>query len=112
MNATTRRAVGLASFAAIATLPALAIAADIAMIDPAELSQLSPQTQAQEKAQATGGNTIRGVMETMLLNSAPASLDFNRLIAVDFRKAICVFELKNGGLKAVPFDTATLKIKA
>jgi hypothetical protein len=48
----------------------------------------------------------------MLLNSAPASLDSNRLIAVDFRKAVCVFELKNGTLKAVPFDTATLKIKA
>src|SRR6516164_3909142 len=103
MNTTTRRAFGLASFVAVAALPMLALAADIAMIDQAELAQLSPQVQAQVKAQATGGNTTRGVMETMLLNSAPASLSANRLIAVDFRKDICVFELKNGTLKAVPF---------
>ena len=112
MNTTTRRAFGLASFIAVAALPALVIAADIAMIDQAELAQLSPQTQAKVKAQATGGNTVRGVMETVLLNSAPASLAVNRLIAVDFRKVVCVFELKNGTLKAVPFDTATLTITA
>ena len=39
-------------------------------------------------------------METSkLLNSAPASLAVNRLIAVDFRKVVCVFELKNGTLE-------------
>jgi hypothetical protein len=58
MNTVARRAFGLTSLVAIAALPALAMAADIAMIDQAELSQLSPQVAAQVKAQATGGNTI------------------------------------------------------
>jgi hypothetical protein len=112
VNTIARRAFGLTSLIAIAALPGLAVAADIAVIDQAELAQLSPPTQAQVKAQMTGGNTQRGVMETMLLNSAPASLTADRLVAVDFRKAVCVFQLKNGTLKSVPFDTATLRIKA
>jgi predicted cobalt transporter CbtA len=111
MNATTRRALGLASFLAIATLPALAMAADIPRIDAAELAQLSPPVAAQVKAQAIGGNTIGGVMETMLLNSMPASLSAKRMVAVDFRKAVVVFETNDGTLKSVPFDTATLKVK-
>jgi hypothetical protein len=111
MNTIARRAFGLTPLIAIAALPALAVAADFAVIDQAELAQLSPPTQAQVKAQTTGGNTQRGVMETMLLNSAPASLTADRLVAVDFRKAVCVFQLQNGSLKSVPFDTATLRIK-
>jgi hypothetical protein len=112
MNTTTRRALGLASFVAVAALPALAIAADIGRIDDAELAQLSPEVAAQVKARAVAGNTIGGVMETMLLNSMPTSLSAKRIVAIDFRKADVVFERNDGTLKDVPFDTTTLKVKA
>jgi len=107
-----RRTLALASAAvlAAATLPALA--ASYTKLEEAELAQLTPQLRSQVEARITNGQTVRGILETMLLNNVSALFAAQRVEAVDFEKGVMVVTTPNGTLKSVTFDVATLVIKA
>jgi hypothetical protein len=112
MRSSRRAFAATTSLLALSALSASALAADKAVLEQAELAQLSPELREQVKARMTNGQTVRGILETMLLNNISALFAANRVTAVDFQKGIVVFENKDGTLKAIPFDTATLVIKA
>jgi len=81
-------------------------------IQKAELDQLSPQMRSQVEGRMTGEQSVRGILETMLLNNTSVMFATNRVVAVDFDKGVEVVEGKNGEIKAFPFDVATLAIKS
>ncbi|HKD74115.1 MAG TPA: hypothetical protein VKB76_01415 [Ktedonobacterales bacterium] len=112
MNTTTRRLFGIASLAAAATLPAVAIAAGGTAFEKAELAQLTPQLRAQVRARLTKGETVRGILETMLLNNISQLFAVGAVKAVDFEKGIAVVATPNGEVKIVPFEVSTLVVKA
>ena len=97
---------------AIAALPALAVAADMDAFEKAELAQLSPKLRADVEARMTGGQTTRGILETLLLNNISSLFAARKVTAVDVEKGIAVVETQDGTLKAVPFDVTTLDVKA
>ena len=66
---------------------------------------------SQIEARITGGQTVRGILETMLLNNISQLFATNRVVAVDFDKGVAVVEGTNGQVKAFSFDVATLVIK-
>ena len=78
----------------------------------AEMDQLSPNLRSQVEARMTGEQSIRGILETMLLNNTSLMFATKRVVAVDFDKGVEVVEGKNGEIKAFPFDIATLAIKS
>lgn len=77
----------------------------------AELNYLSPAVRAQVEQRATGGNTVRGVMETMLLNNVSQLFAAQKVLAVDFIKGIVVFEGPGGQVRSYPFDATVLEVK-
>jgi hypothetical protein len=79
--------------------------------EKAELAQLSPQLRTQVEARITSGQTVRGILETMLLNNTALDLAANKVVAVDFQTGVEVVEGPNGQIKAFPFDVATLVLK-
>jgi hypothetical protein len=95
---------------AASTLPALA--ASYTKPEEAELAQLTPDLRAQVEARITNGQTVRGILETMLLNNVSALFAARRVKAVDFEKGVLVIAMADGSLKLVPFDVTTLVIKA
>src|SRR5580692_3726214 len=80
-----------------------AFAYDATALEKAELAQLTPQP---------GSQTVRGILETMLLNNISQLFATNRVVAVDFDKGVAVVEGTNGQVKAFSFDVTTLVIKA
>lgn len=109
--ASQRRAL-LAAAAAAALLPAAAGAAELTPFEQAEIGQLSPALQAEvKKRMAEGGQKVREILETMLLNKISLLFAQGRVAAVDFEKGIAVYQLPNGDLKLIPFEVATLDIK-
>jgi len=80
--------------------------------EKAELAQLSPQLRSQVKARLTDGQTVRGILETMLLNNISLLFAANRIVAVDFDKGVAVVAGANGEVKTFNFDVATLVIKS
>ena len=80
-------------------------------MEKAELAQLSPQLRGQVKARLSREQTVRGILETMLLNNVSLMFASNRLVAVDFDKGMVVAEGKNDQLELFPFDVVTLAIK-
>jgi hypothetical protein len=77
----------------------------------AELAYLAPNVRAEVERRATQGNTIRGVMETMLLNSVSQLFAAQKVVAVDFVKGVVVFEGANGQVRTYPFDATLLQVK-
>ena len=75
------------------------------------MAQLTPQLRGQIEARITGGQTVRGILETTLLNNISQLFATNRVVAVDFDKGVAVVEGTNGQVKAFNFDVATLVIK-
>ncbi len=89
-----------------------ASAGELTAIQKAELGQLSPQVRSQVEGRMTGEQSVRGILETMLLNNTSVMFATNRVVAVDFDKGVEVVEGKNGEIKAFPFDVETLAIKS
>ena|SRR5271166_796285 len=89
-----------------------AFAYEATALEKTELAQLTPQLRSQVEARMTGGQTVRGILETMLLNNISQLFAANRVVAVDFDKGVAVVEGTNGQIKAFNFDVATLVIKA
>lgn len=86
-------------------------AADMSPRDKAVFDMLSPELQETVKARLTDGNTVRDVLETMLLNEVSKLFATNRINAVDFEDGVAIVELPDGGVDTVYFTTATLVIK-
>jgi len=108
---TSRRALALASaaVAAASTLPAFA--ASYTKFEDAELAQLDAKVRADVEARISNGQTVRGVIETMLLNNISAKLQAQKVEAIDWEKSLAVVQLPGGELKSVPFDAKTLTVK-
>ena len=60
-----------------------AFAYDATALEKVELAQLTPQLRSQIEARITGGQTVRGILETMLLNNISQLFATNRVVAVD-----------------------------
>lgn len=88
------------------------IASPTAAQAQAELAYLSPAVRAQVEQRATGGNTVRGVMETMLLNTVSQLFAARRVVAVDFVKGVVVVEGANNETRSFPFDVTLLQVKS
>ena len=72
----------------------------------AELSEVSPAIRAEveRRVAAAPGNTIRGVLETMLLNEIQVRWAGSRLVAVDMGRGVAVIGLPDNSMKAVTFN--------
>lgn len=79
-------------------------------IEKAELSMLTPAKQKEVLARATGGNTVSGVIETMLLNQISDDFANGDAISIDFTQELFVVRNKKGQLKEYEFDSATLTV--
>jgi len=102
-----RRTMGLAVAAVI--LGSTAAFAQVATtLEQAQMAGLSPERAAEVRARAVDGNTVYGVLETMLLNNIKAEYPANRIVALDFNRGAAVVEMPGGALKLVSFDTTTL----
>ena len=86
-------------------------AAEMSPRDKAVFDMLSPELQEKVKARLTDGNTVRGVLETMLLNEISTLFATNRIDAVDFEDGVAIVEKADGEVDTVYFTTATLMIK-
>jgi hypothetical protein len=102
---------GAAVLAAV-LLATAASAAPPTALEKAELSMMSPAKQKEVLARATGGNTVDGVVETMLLNQISDEFAQGNVVGVDFDDAVVVVRSKKGQLRAYEFDTLTLTLKA
>jgi hypothetical protein len=60
----------------------------------------------------TGGQTVRGILETMPLNNVSALFATNRIVAADFEKGVVVVDGTNGQVRPFEFDVTTLAIKS
>lgn len=72
----------------------------------AELSEVSPAIRAEveRRVAASPGNTIRGVLETMLLNEIQVRWPGSRLVAVDMGRGVAVIGLPDNSMKAITFN--------
>jgi len=70
----------------------------------AELNELAPEIRAEVLRRATGGNTPRGVLETMLLNSMEQRYPGSRIVAVDMGRGVVVIQTADKQMKALTFD--------
>ncbi len=104
---------GLGSIIVLAALFAFGSvqAAEMSARDEAVLDMPSPQLQEEVKSRLTGGNTVRGVLETMLLNAVSELFAANRVQAVDFDEGVAIVERADGEIDTVYFETTTLVIK-
>lgn len=91
---------------------AAAQAAEMTPKDKAVFEQLTPDLQKQVKARLNDGNTVRGVLETMLLNEISLIEATNRIQAVDFDEGVAIVELPDGDVDTFYFDTTTLVLKS
>jgi hypothetical protein len=103
----------IVSMIVVATFLGLASAqaAEMGATDKAVFDMLSPKLQEQVKARLTDKNTVRGVLETMLLNEISDEFATNRIQAVDFDEGVAIVELPDGNVDTVFFKTDTLDIK-
>lgn len=107
----TARKSAFALTLAIMLAPALVSAAEFTAFEKAELSQLTPDLRQQMEARLTQGQTVRGILETMLLNQISLLFAGGKVTAVDFEKGVAVWQGPNGDLRIVPFDVATLQLR-
>jgi len=107
-----RRMLALTSAAAVVAFSLPAPATSYTKLEEAELAQLTPELRAQVEARITNGQTVRGVLETMLLNNVSALFAAGKVEAIDFEKGVLVVAMADGSLKSVRFEVTTLVIKA
>jgi hypothetical protein len=99
--------------AAIAVTSALALssaAGAMTKYEKLEIEGLSPAVRKQVEARMTGQQTVRGILETMLLNNISDKVVYNQVVAIDFDKAVIVVTNPKGAVRAYQFDTATLAV--
>jgi hypothetical protein len=89
-----------------------AFAYDATPLEKAELARLTPQLRSHVEVRMTSSQTVRGILETMLLNNISQLFAANRVVAIDFDKGVLVVAGANGEVKAFNFDVATLVIKS
>jgi hypothetical protein len=77
----------------------------------AELAQLSPAMRSQVETRMTGKQTVRGIVETMLLNNISKLFAAKRVVAVDFEIGVVTAEGKDGSIRTFPFEIPTLVIR-
>jgi hypothetical protein len=71
----------------------------------AELAEIgSAEVRAEVERRATDGNTVRGVLETMLLNSIGTRWPGSRIVAVDMGRGVAVVAMPDNSLKAISFN--------
>lgn len=102
---------------ALAVLAAGPVAAQTSMgsreFQQAELTEVSPAIRAEvERRVAAGpGNTVRGVLETMLLNEIQVRSPGSRIVAVDMGRGVVVIQMQNNQMQALTFNkTDGLKV--
>ena len=103
-------AVGALALVASFGVSSVASAKDHSAVEKAELSMLSPAKQKEVLARAVGGNTVSGVIETMLLNQLSADWASGDAISIDFVQDVFVVRNKKGQLQDYVFDAATLTV--
>ena len=84
-----------------------AFAYEATALEKAELAQLTPQLRSEVQARLSGEQTVRGILETMLLNKISLIFASDRVVAVDFDKGVAVVEGKDGKIRTFPFDVTT-----
>ncbi len=94
---------------AVAIAPASALAQSSAgsrEFQQAELSEVSPAIKAEveRRVAAAPGNTIRGVLETMLLNELQVREPGSRIVGVDMGRGVVVIQRPDNALKAYTFN--------
>lgn len=95
---------------ALTAHPSPAFAQATAAFQRAELAELSPEKRAEVEARATGGNSIREVLEVMLLNGIKLKYPANKIVALDFGRGAAVVEMTDNALRVINFDKTTLAI--
>ena len=98
-------------FAAALLIATAAAAAPPTALEKAELSMLSPAKQKEVLARATGGNTVDGVIETMLLNQISDEFAEGNVLAVDFDDSVTVVQGPKGDVRVYEIDTFNLILK-
>jgi hypothetical protein len=79
-------------------------------LDQAVLAELDPAKRSEVQSRATGGNTVREVLETMLLNNIKLRYPANRIVALDFGRGAAVVETPEGQMRVINFDKKTLVV--
>ena len=107
----TRVAIAVAALAASAP----AVAATPAF-ERALLAELDATTRAEVERRATGGNTVTGVVGTILLNNYQAAGPRNagesvEVVAVDFGRGAAVIRRAPNVFEVVRFDPRTLRVQ-
>ena len=110
MKAAVRVAAGALLLAGGLAAADVAQAAPTAM-DAVELQQLSPAMRNDVMARLKDGQTVHGVLETMLLNKVSEDFAAKRIVASDFMRGAVVVEGKDGKLYSFSFDVETLQRK-
>jgi hypothetical protein len=103
-------ALGAVVFATSLGLSSAVLAKAPTAVEKAELAMLSPDKQKEVLARATGGNTVSGVIETMLLNQISDDFANGDAISIDFTQELFVVRDKKGRLRAYEFDNVTLTV--
>jgi hypothetical protein len=97
--------------AGLAAVPA-AHAQVATTLEQAELAGLNAEKRAEVEARMKqGGQTVSGILETILLNSLKLKYPASRIVALDFGRGLAVLETTDNKLEKVSFDTTTLAIK-
>lgn len=100
---------------AVPSAPALAQASAPTAFERAMLAELDATTRAEVQRRATGGNTVKGVIGTILLNNyykAGARKPGQPLtvVAIDFSLGAVVFRRAPNVLELQRFDPRTLRM--
>ena len=111
MKTAVRVAVGALLLAGGLAAPDVAQAAPMTAMGTAELQQLSPVMRKDVMARLKDGQTVHGVLETMLLNKVSEDFAARRIVASDFTRGAVVVEGKDGTLHSFPFDVETLRLR-
>jgi ABC-type transporter MlaC component len=76
----------------------------------AELAELSAEKRAEVQQRATGANTVREVLETMLLNNLQLRYPANRIVALDFGRGSVAYAVTDGSVRIANFNKSSLAI--
>lgn len=80
-------------------------------LEKAELSMMSVAKQKDVLMRASGGNSVDGVIEAMLLDQLSDEFAQGDVISVDFDDAVFVVMNKKAQLKAYAFEPQSLTLK-
>lgn len=100
---------------AVAVTSALALstaAAAMTKYEKLALDGLAPDVRKQVEVRMTGRQTVRGILETMLLNNISDKVVYNQVVAIDFDKAVIVVTNPKGAVRAYGFNPATLAVNS